>query len=250
MSLLPLARRLVANKALDGVAGAAPSAPKGGAAPAPAGPASGAAYPGAAALLDAGELETAVAEAQAKLAQAAASKAMRHDPYQHVLSGLSGTLGVLPKVVRRWEEAVEDVIAARHPLTPEERTDLVRELVEATKAGAYEGTRKEAARMIRRLDRGLAVRMGLYVGGAFVAGCVLTVGVLAYLTAGPFRPDVEAGGAWRELVQLNPDPRPVLAAGEVRTDRATGRRYYAGVSLWLDPSRPPPAASTKQQGNQ
>ena len=249
MSLLPLARRLVANKALDGAAGTAPSSPKGGDASALAGPASGTASPGATPL-DASELETAVAEAQAKLAQAAASKAMRHDPYQHVLCGLSGTLGVLPKVVRRWEEAVEDVIAARHPLTQEERADLVRELVEATKDGAYEGTRKEAARMIRRLDRNLAVRMGLCVGGAFMAGCVLTVGVFAYLTAGPFRPDVEAGGAWRELVQLNPDPRPVLAAGEVRTDRATGRRYYAGVSLWLDPSRSPPAAPAKPQGNQ
>ena len=248
MSLLPLARRLAANKALDRAAGAAPSASKGEAAPVPTGPASGTASPDAT-VLDAGELEAAVAEAQAKLAQAAASKAMRHDPYQYVLSGLSGTLGVLPKVVRRWEEAVEDVIAARHPLTPEERADLVRELVEATKDGAYEGTRKEAARMIRRLDHGLAVRMGLYVGGAFVAGCALTVGAFVYLTAGPFRPDVEAGGAWRELVQLNPDPRPILAAGEVRTDRATGRRYYAGVSLWLDPSRSPPAAPTKPQGN-
>jgi len=98
--------------------------------------------------------------------------------------------------------------------------------------------------MIRRLDHTVAVRMGLYVGAAFVAGCVLTVGALAYFTGGPFRPDVEAGAAWRELVQNNPDPRPLLAAGEVRTDR-TGRRYHAGVSLWMDPSPPPPGASAK-----
>ena len=147
--------------------------------------------------------------------------------------------------------AVKDVIAARHPLTQEERADLARALVEATKDGAYEGTRKEAARMIRRLDRNLAVRMGLYVGGAFVAGCVLTVGALAYLNAGPFRPDVEAGAAWRALVQLNPDPRPALANAEVRTDRATGRRYHAGVSLWIDPSPPPPPdAPAKPKGGQ
>ncbi len=35
----------------------------------------------------------------------------------------------------------------------------------------------------------------------------------ASLGTGPFRPDVEAGAAWRELVQNNPDPSPALAAG-------------------------------------
>jgi len=175
---------------------------------------------------------------------------MRRDPYRIALAGLSLTIGALPRTVRAWDEAVKDVIAARHPLTQEERADLARAVVEATKEGAYEGTRKEAARMIRRLDHTVAVRMGLYVGAAFVAGCVLTVGALAYFTGGPFRPDVEAGGAWRELVQLNPDPRALLAAGEVRTDRATWRRYHAGVSLWMDPSPPPPGAPAKAKGGQ
>ena len=244
VSLLTFAERLAANKARDKAAGATPSAPAEGVAPMPADPASAPASPGAV-VPDVGELDASVAEAQAKLAHAAASKAMRHDPYQHVLTGLSDTIGVLPTMARRWDAAVKDVIAARHPLTPEERADLARALVEATKDGAYEGTRKEAARMIRRLDRNLAVRMGLYVGGAFVAGCVLTVGALAYFSGGPFRPDVEAGAAWRELVQLNPDPRPALANAEVRTDRATGRRYHAGVSLWIDPSPPPPGEPAK-----
>ncbi len=198
---------------------------------------------------DADELDASVAGAQSKLALAAASKAMRHDPYQHVLTGLSDTLGVLPTMARRWDAAVQDVIAARHPLTQEERADLARALVEATKDGAYEGTRKEAARMIRRLDRNFAARLGLYVGAAFVAGCVLTCGAFFYLTAGPFNPDAQAGAAWRELVRLNPDPSPLLAAGEVRTDR-TGRRYHAGVSLWMDPSPPPPGAPAKGKGGQ
>ncbi len=247
VSLLPFAERLAAKKARDKAAGAASSASVEGAAPMPAGAAS---LPPGAAVSDAGELDASVAEAQAMLAQAAASKAMRHDPYRHILTGLSDTIGVLPTMVRRWDAAVKDVIAARHPLTQEERADLARALVEATQEGAYEGTRKEAARMIRRLDRNLAVRMGLYVGGAFVAGCVLTVGALAYFSGGPFRPDVEAGGAWRELAQLNPDPRPLLANAEVRTDRATGRRYHAGVSLWMDPSPPPPGAPAKPKGGQ
>lgn len=231
MSLLPLARRLVANKALDRMAGAAAPAPAAEAMPEPAGSPT------------VGELEAAVAEAQARLEHAAQTAAMRHDPYRSILTGLSAALGVFPK-------AVEAVVAARHPLTPEERADLRRELSEATNDGAYQGMRKEAARMIRRLDRGLAIRIGFGVGGAFAAGCLFTLGVSAFLGAGPFRPDVEAGAAWRELVQNNPDPRPALTAGEVRTDRATGRRYYAGVSLWLDPPRaPPPAAAARPQGS-
>jgi hypothetical protein len=79
-----------------------------------------------------------------------------------------------------------------------------------------------------------------------VLGSALTLGALAGFDAGPFRPEAEAGAAWRELVRHNPDPRPALAAAEVRMDRATGRRYYAGVSLWLDPPNPAPAAATKQ----
>jgi len=244
MSLVPLTRRIVTNRARDRAAGAAGPASTDGTEPKPAGPASASA-PSGAMVPDAGELETAVAEAQATLALAAGSRAMRYDPYQHVLTGLSGTLGAYLKSIWRWEEATKAVIAARHPLTEEERADLVLALVEATKEGAFEGTRKEAARMIRRLDHSLSVRIGLCVGGAFVAGSLLTLGVLLVASAGPFRPDVEAGAVWRDLVQNNPDPRPVLAAGEVRTDRNTGRRYYAGVSLWLDPSRSPPVTPPK-----
>lgn len=134
-------------------------------------------------------------------------------------------------MARRWDAAVGAVIAARHPMTPGEHADMVRALVGATQEGAFQGTRKEAARIICRLDHGLAVRMGLWVGSAFVASCVLTVGALAHFTGGPFRPDIEAGPVWRELVQNKPDLRPALAAGEVRTDRITGRRHYTGVSL-------------------
>ena len=252
MSLVPFTRRIVTNRARDRTAGAASSASEDGAAPKSAGQVSAPA-PAGAAVSNAGELEAAVAEAQAKLALAGETAEMRRDPYQLVLAGLSLTLGALPRTVRRWEEAVQAVIAARHPLTQEERADLARALVEATEKGAFEGTRKEAARMIRRLDHGLSVRIGLWVGAAFVAGSVLTVGALAYFTGGPFRPDVEAGSAWRDLVVNNPDPRPALAAGAVRTDR-TGRRYYAGVSLWLDPSGlppvTPPANPPKPQGGQ
>ena len=240
MTLVPFARRLVANKARDKVADPAAAASSDGTPPPPNDPAPAA-----------GELEAAVAEAQAMLAEAGEAPEMRRDPYRVALAGLSLTIGALPRTVRAWDEAVKDVIAARHPFTPEERAELASAVVEATTKGAYEGTRKEAARMIRRLDHGLAIRMGLCVGAAFVLGSALTVGAFATLGQGPFRPDVEGHPAWRELAQNNPDPRPALAAGEVRVERNTGRRYYAGVSLWLDPSRPPPpSASGKAQGSQ
>ena len=234
MTLVPFAQRLAAKKARDKAAGSASSD---GTAPPPDDPPA------------ANELQAAVDEAQARLAEAGDAPEMRRDPYRIALAGLSLTIGALPRTVQAWEEAVEKVIAARHPLTPEERADLARALVEATKDGAYEGTRKEAARMIRRLDHTVAVRMGLYVGAAFVAGSLLTAGAFAYFGAGPFNPDAQAGAAWRELVRLNPDPSPLLAAGEGRTDR-TGRRYHAGVSLWMDPSPPPPAAGAKPKGSQ
>jgi hypothetical protein len=48
----------------------------------------------------------------------------------------------------------------------------------------------------------------------------------------------ESQDAWQKLVQTNPDPRPALSLAEIRADR-TGRRYYAGLALWLDPARPP-----------
>ena len=233
MSLVPLARGVAAKHAK--AAGVAPPPSPATPMPPPAGPAPTTV-----------DLEAAVANAQAHLAEAGNSFEMQRDPYRLALAGLSLTVGLLPQTTRRWDAAVQDVIAARHPLTPEERAELAGKLVEATERGAFQATRKEAARMIRRLDRDLAVRMGAIVSGAFIAGCVLTVGVLAYFDGGPFRPDVESGAVWRELVQVNPDPRPALAAGSIRTDPTTGRRYYAGVSLWLDPSRPPPGVPVKQ----
>ena len=244
MSLVPLARRMVANTAAKR-SGKPPPAPDDALTPTPAPtpPVPDVAGPVVSSISD---LDAHVLRVQTALADAAATTGMRHDPYQAVLTGLSMTVGLLPDNARRWDAAVQDVIAARHPLTPEERAELAGKLVEATEKGAFQATRKEAARMIRRLDRDLAVRMGAIVSGAFIAGCVLTGGVLAYFDGGPFRPEAESGAAWRELVRVNPDPRSALAAGEIRTDRATGRRYYAGVSLWLDPSRPPPGAPAKQ----
>jgi hypothetical protein len=183
--------------------------------------------------------------AQADFAAAAASVPLRRDPYRGILAGLSATLGVFGKSITRWERAVADVIASRDPLPAADRAALVTELVAATKQGAFEAMRTEAKRMVRTLDQALVVRIGLCVGGAYVLGVLSVLGFIAIFHLGPYSRAAESDAAWRDLVQNNPDPRPALGAGEIRADRVTGRRYYAGVSLWLEPARPPPAAAAK-----
>ena len=186
-----------------------------------------------------------ISATQADFAAAAETGPLRRDPYRGILAALSGVLTILVKSVSRWEKTVTEVIAARDPLPAEERAVLVQELVAATKQGAFEGMRKEAARMVRTLDRGLAVRIGLGVGGAFVVGVLATVGTFLLLGVGPFSRDARGASAWHDIEQNNPDPRPALASATMQTERATGRRYYAGVSLWLDPLGPPPGAGVR-----
>lgn len=183
--------------------------------------------------------------AQADFAAAAASVPLRRDPYRGILAGLSATLGVFGKSITRWEQAVADVVASRDPLPAKDRAALVTELVAATKLGAFEAMRVEANRMVRTLDQALVVRIGLCVGGAYVLGVLSVLGFIAAFHLGPYSREAESGAAWRELMQNNPDPRQAVGAGEVRTDHATGRRYYAGVSLWMEPARPPQTAGVK-----
>lgn len=195
------------------------------------------------------ELVASVARAQQALREAAEKGGMRHDPVRYMLAAISDVLGVQIKTTRRWEGCVADVIAAREPFPVEQRVALVEGVIAASKAGALEGgqtgMREEARRIIRRFDRGTAIRAGLAVGGAYAAGG-LTVAALALLwQLGPFSQQAASIEAWRAVVETNPDPRSALAAAEVRVDRATGRRYYAGMSLWLDPPRPPPASAAK-----
>ncbi len=190
-------------------------------------------------------MEAAVAEAQAMLSEAAKSEPMRRKPYWLVVQGFSAVLGALVKTTRRWEGATSAVFEARQPFPQDERDALVAQVVEASKAAVYKATRKEAGRMVRALDRRQVARLGLGMGGTFVLGGALMLGGLADLGAGPFNPAGQAAVAWRDRAQHNPDPGPALAAAEVRTDKATGRRFYAGVSLWLDPAGPAPAMHTK-----
>ena len=190
--------------------------------------------------MPADDLQDLIQATQLDFKQAIEAGSMPRDPYRFILAALSGTLSVFGRSISRWERAVQDVIDARDPLPEADRQALRAELVTAVEDGAYRGMRKEARRMVRALDRRLAVQIGLSVGSAFVAGALSVLGVLIVANLGPFSPAAGRNAAWQTLIQTNPDPRPALAAAEIRADQ-TGRRYYSKLSLWLDPAQPPPA---------
>jgi uncharacterized iron-regulated membrane protein len=145
--------------------------------------------------IPADELRDLIQSAQSDLALAADADALRRDPYRLILSGLSGILAVFGRSITRWERAVQDVIDARDPLPEADRQALRAELVTAVEDGAYRGMRKEAGRMVRTLDRRLAVQIGLSVGSAFVAGAQSVLGVLVVAYLGPFSPATERNAA-------------------------------------------------------
>jgi hypothetical protein len=179
------------------------------------------------------ELQDAIASAQASLLQACDAVGTGQDPVRLVLAGLSDTIGIFGKSIRRWERAVADVIAARKPVSDNDRA----ELVEAVEVGAYNGMRKEAQRMVRTFDRNLAAMFGISVGGAFIVGALAAWALIAITHWGPYSHDAQSQAAWRDLIRNNPDPRPALSSAEIKTDR-TGRHYYS-VRFWMDPAKPP-----------
>ena len=198
------------------------------------------------------DMEASVATAQDMLAQASEVPAMRHDPFRLILGGLSAALGALVKTTRRWETATGNVVAAaagveaaRQPFPQDERDALVKAVTEASREAVNRAARKEAGMMIRAFDRKVVMLVGAGGAGAFVLGSVLTLAVLAAVHVGPFSRDALAGAAWREVEQHNPDPRQALASASILTDPATGRRYYAGVSLWMDPPQAAPTSPRK-----
>ena len=105
--------------------------------------------------------------------------------------------------------------------------------------------RKEAQRMVRTFDRRLAAMFGVSVGGAFAVGGLAAWALIVFTHWGPYGRDARSLAAWHELVQNNPDPRPAIASADIKADQ-TGRRYYAGLALWLDPARPPGGPAGKQ----
>lgn len=213
---------------------------------------------------NADEIEAAVQHAQADLATAATSSWMARDPYKLVLAGLSSTLGVLPKVVRRIEGALSGVVtelaelvrAVRHPLTDVEREALKRDILDTTRAG-ISGAASDVLTLARAKDRrSLALA---FVGG--LATVVVAAGGAYWFGRASARAEavallqaqraeialaqerlvlpLPAARAWLRLMQANTDPADALAKAMHAGADKDGRRF-AAVPLWLDPQTAPP----------
>jgi hypothetical protein len=151
---------------------------------------------------------------------------MKRDPYRMVLKLLVAVARLQPAVVRA-------ITAAKHPLN-----DMKAELLVAVREGAVQGASGEARYLGRKVDRRLAVWIGMSIGVAFVAGG-LTVAAFSFLAdTGRFGPTDMGDAAWVELIKNNPDPRTALKAAPVQAD-ASGRKFYNGLLLWAEPAPTP-----------
>jgi len=83
----------------------------------------------------------------------------------------------------------------------------------------------------------------LVIGAMLGLDLVLMLIVVWWLGVGAFGGDAQVSAAWRDLEQLNPDPRPSLAEGIASVDRS-GRRFKM-VPLWTE-AAPPPTAPARQ----
>jgi hypothetical protein len=215
---------------------------------------------------NADEIEAAVAEAQTQLAEAGSSGVLARDPYRLALAGLSVTIGVLPKVVRRIEGALSGVVvelgglvaAVRHPLTQAEREALRRDILETTRA-SVSGAAADVARLARARDRrSLAVAfaggmaaLAITGGGAYWTGRISARAEAAAQVRAE-RADVafaqehvtvplETARLWLRLIRANEDPAAAIAQAKQVGAEKDGRRF-AAVPLWLDPQTVPGGA--------
>jgi hypothetical protein len=116
------------------------------------------------------------------------SGAMKRDPYWMALK-------LLIAVVRLQPEVVRAISVAKHPLA-----DMKADLLVALREGAVQGASGEARYLGRKLDRRMAVWIGISVGAAYVAG-VVTVAAFSYLTdTGQFGPTDTANPVNGDLI--------------------------------------------------
>lgn len=216
--------------------------------------------------VSADELGEAVSEAQAKLLEAGSTGAFARDPYRIALAGLSVTIGVFPRFVRRIENAFSGVVgeltdlvrAMRHPLTETERAILTREVVSTIDRAARDSIGTAASALPRAIDRRslalvaatLSVSLAAVGVGAFYAGRS-TATQEARTWAAAQRADLTLGSetlaglpvaearAWSQLIRSNPAIREALSKAKDR-GADPSNRPYGSVPLWLDIARTPP----------
>lgn len=200
-------------------------------------------------------------EAEEEYRRALAHHGIQRDSIRLVIACHAMTAQLLPAHARELERIME---AGRRPMSEQEVAAWKAELMDAVAgslvrieeahstvgerayAGALEGVRGAAAKLVRGQERASAIRLGGWFGGAFMAGAALAAA--AVLSAMTWRVSVAGTGltltlgqalGWIEVIAANPDPRKALPDSALRTDPKTGDVYWEGVSLWRTRSRPP-----------
>lgn len=200
-------------------------------------------------------------EAEEEYRRALEHHGIQRDSIRLVIACHAMTAQLLPAHARELERIME---AGRQPMSEQEVAAWKAELMEAAAgslarieeahrtvgerayAGASDGVRGAAAKLVRGQDRANAIRLGGWFGGAFIAGAALAAATV--LSAMTWRVSVAGTGltltlgqalGWIEVIAANPDPRKALPDSALRTDPKTGDVYWEGVSLWKTRSRPP-----------
>ena len=180
------------------------------------------------------ETDASIRESLDALGRAVQIARITNDPLLHTLEALASTVRAQHRLFVDGTLTLRQVLSEAQPLSAEERAALLREVSASAKDGADAGTHRAANRIVRSFDRKTAKWTGAWIGVAFVAGAAMATAVAFWGNVGRFSPDA----AWREIVRLNPDPRPALQQAEIRSMK--GRRYRS-VALWMDPEPAPPS---------
>ena len=211
---------------------------------------------------DADQIAAVVKEAQDQIAAAAAEPPFDSDPYGWVLGGLSCALGVLPKVVRRQEDAVSALAVrldgfaigieratarvaevaeqAKHPaFSPDQMADVTRAAEKGGVQGWWSVRRELRWRDLTIAASAAALAVAVLAPVAFYAGRVslqAEADARQAAVAGVTLPLDEAE-AWAKIIRQNPPVRQLLAASKPNTVETSGRAVLFNV--WVDPPRPP-----------
>ena len=124
---------------------------------------------------------------------------------------------------------------APKPISDEDRQELEAKLVAAVAKGAVDGSRSQARYLGDRLNRKLAVQIGVAVAMAYVFGGLTIVAALYGSQRGPF----SSAAQWQELAANNPGLQDELKGTPIATDPTAGRKFYNGVLLWAEPAPGP-----------
>lgn len=155
------------------------------------------------------DLNADIQAAQAELVQAGQAPSIKRDPSLRLfLATQARVIGVLGSAVEHMRQPLADAdLILIEMAVSRSMTTIGAEISAGVEKGAHSATRMEAARLIRSLDRSLAIRVSLAIGAAFVCGVIVTAAVLRTAEIGPYSPDAQAAGVWADLHRCNAFPQ-------------------------------------------